>query len=88
MMLKLIYAATAMGLAAGASMPALAQAQSSQQRATTPNPNEVVCQKQEVIGSRLATKRVCKTRAEWADARIQDRHELERVQTQKGSAGQ
>lgn len=46
--------------------------------------NQVVCQKQEVIGSRLAVKRICKTRAEWADARLQDRQEIERVQTQRG----
>ncbi len=46
--------------------------------------NEVICEKIEVIGSRLATKRVCMTRAEWADARRQDRESLERKQTERG----
>jgi len=92
-MLKLIFAVSAIGLAAGASMPASAQAQTNppaanEQKPAGPNPNEVVCQKQEVIGSRLASKRICKTRAEWADAQLQDKQELNRVQTQRGIAGQ
>ena len=48
------------------------------------DPNEVVCEKQEVIGSRLATKRVCMTRSQWADQKGQDRQEIDRVQTQRG----
>lgn len=47
------------------------------------NPNEVVCEKQEELGSRLATKRICMTRGQWADLRGQDRQEIERVQTQR-----
>ena len=91
-MRKLICAVSTVGLMVGLSVPAMAQAQTAapatQPPSAGPNPNEVICQKQEVIGTRLGTKKVCKTRAEWADSRIQDRHELERVQTQKGSAGQ
>ena len=45
---------------------------------------QVICEKQEVVGSRLAVKRVCKTRAQWAEDRLQDRKEVERVQTQRG----
>lgn len=48
---------------------------------------QVICEKQEVLGSRLATRRVCKTRAQWADDRLQDRQEIERVQTQRGMPG-
>ena len=47
--------------------------------------NEVVCERQEVIGSRLATKRECHTRAQWADQRLQERQNIERAQTQRGS---
>ena len=32
------------------------------------DPNERVCEKQTVVGSRLAVRRVCATRAEWARA--------------------
>lgn len=88
-MLKLICAISAIALAGSVSAPALAQAQTpapaaGQQQAPGPDPNEVICQKQEVTGSRLGVKKVCKTRAEWADARLQDRQEIERVQTHRG----
>jgi invasion protein IalB len=52
--------------------------------AKTLDPNEVVCEKQEVIGSRLASKRICMTRSQWADQKGQDRQEVEKVQTQRG----
>ena len=48
------------------------------------DPNEVVCEKQTVAGSRLATKRVCMTRAQWADLKSQDREEIEKVQVRRG----
>ncbi len=48
------------------------------------DPNEVVCEKQTVAGSRLATKRVCMTRAQWADIKSQDREEVEKVQVRRG----
>ena len=67
--------------------PAVAQAPApAHQKAH--DPNEVVCEKQEVTGSRLATRRVCKTRAEWADLKLQDRQEIERIQTQRGMKGE
>jgi len=45
-----------------------------------PDPNEKVCETIKPVGSRLATKRVCATRAEWADKRKQDREETEKAQ--------
>ena len=45
-----------------------------------PDPNEIVCEKQQVLGSRLQNKRVCMTRSEWADRRSEDRQDLERRQ--------
>lgn len=44
------------------------------------NPNEKVCETIKPVGSRLATKRVCATRAEWADYRRQDRDATEKAQ--------
>jgi hypothetical protein len=49
------------------------------------DPNEVICERQEVLGSRLATKRICMTRSQWADLKSQDRQEIERAQTQRGN---
>ncbi len=44
------------------------------------DPNEIVCEKIGVVGSRLAVKRVCGTRAEWAEKRKMDRDVLDQVQ--------
>ena len=49
--------------------------------------DEVVCQKEQVLGSRLQSRRVCRTRAEWADLKNQDRQDLEQRQTQKPMRG-
>jgi hypothetical protein len=64
--------------------PALAQTTPAAPAApvTAPDLNQVVCQKQEVTGSRLQTKRVCRTRAEWAEMQRLDRQELDRTQQQ------
>ena len=45
---------------------------------------KVICEKHEVVGSRLATKRVCKTRAEWMQERLATRQEIDKQQTQRG----
>ena len=46
----------------------------------TRDPNEIVCQKVAEIGSRLATKRVCMTRAEWAQQQQDSRMATDKVQ--------
>lgn len=46
--------------------------------------NEIVCQKLKETGSRIAVRKVCRTRAEWADLKLQDRQSLEQAQTQIG----
>lgn len=75
---------SAAAVAADPAAPAPAEA--SKPKPKKGDPNEVVCEKQEVLGSRLATRKVCMTRAEWADVRRQDRQAVERVQTLRGSA--
>jgi hypothetical protein len=93
-MLKLISASFAAALLAGTAAPALADTPTAAPsaapavRTSTADPNEVVCEKQEVIGSRLGRKKVCHTRAEWADLKLQDRQELERAQTRRGMKGE
>ena len=74
--------------------PASAQAQSQPQTASgaseqqpRANPDEIICHKQEVTGSRLGIKRVCKTRAEWADFQLQERQTIENYQTKRGMKG-
>jgi hypothetical protein len=41
---------------------------------------EKICENVTQIGSRLAKKRVCATRAEWAERRLQDRKDAEYLQ--------
>jgi hypothetical protein len=65
--------------------PAAQPAQQNVQR--TLDPNEIICEKQSVVGSRLAHRKVCLTRAQWDDTRRQDRQEVEKAQTQRGMSG-
>lgn len=44
------------------------------------DPNERVCEKITVTGSRLAVKTVCMTRAQWDERRRDDRDVIERAQ--------
>jgi hypothetical protein len=46
------------------------------------DPNEMVCVRESQIGSRVATRRVCRTRQEWDDVRRQARISTERAQNQ------
>lgn len=86
-MLKLAYAVGAAALLSTAAVAQQAQQaqqpQAQQAKISDPHakdPNKIVCQKEDTIGSRLAAKKVCLTQKEW-DLRAQaDREETQRVQ--------
>jgi hypothetical protein len=84
--MRTLLITTAASLLIGAA-PALAQsaqpAQGEQTAKPAKDPNEVICERQEEIGSRLSTQKVCKTRAEWAEERRQGRMDLDKQQTQR-----
>jgi invasion protein IalB len=61
--------------------PQQPQAQSAHK---VPDPNELVCEKTEDTGSRLSSHRICKTRAEWAEEKLSQRMDLDKLQTQRG----
>ena len=44
------------------------------------DPNQKICENITAIGSRLSKKRVCATRAEWAERKLQDRQAVEKAQ--------
>lgn len=67
------------------SVPAFAQQGADQQKKKLRDPNEVVCEKQEELGSRLSSTKICKTRAEWAEERRLQRMDVDKMQTQRGS---
>ena len=74
--------ALALAVSMPVSSPAVALA--GEQKAPTAageDPNEKVCENITMVGSRLSKKRVCATRAEWADRKLQDRQAVERAQT-------
>ena len=66
--------------------PALSQTNAAQRAKPAQNdPNRIICEKIEQVGSRLATKRICLTAAQWAEKRRMDREDLE--STQQKSTG-
>lgn len=44
------------------------------------DPNEKICEKQTVLGSRLTKRRVCATRAEWEEMRRLDKEAIDQAQ--------
>ena len=72
--------------AALALVPAIAAAE--EKKADKNDPNRIICEKQEVIGSRVATKKVCLTAAQWEERRREDREALDKAQVQpRGPSG-
>jgi hypothetical protein len=65
-------------IAALALIPAAATAE--EKKPDAKDPNRIICEKQGVVGSRLATKRVCMTAAEWEMRRREDREAVEKAQ--------
>lgn len=45
------------------------------------DPNRIVCQKEETIGTRLGGKKICLTIAQWQARQLDDRDQTERVQS-------
>ena len=81
-MLRALGGATCAALLAGSPSAALSERPGKR----TANPDEVVCEKIEVPGSRLIAKKVCLTRAQWAERKLQERSDLDQMQTQRGTA--
>jgi len=63
--------------------PAYGQQPSSSTR-PPPDPNEKICEDVTAVGSRLATKRSCATRAEWAAKRKLERETVDQLQRGPG----
>ncbi|MCF2515952.1 hypothetical protein LVY65_12890 [Sphingomonas sp. G124] len=72
--------------AALALVPAVAAAEV--KKTDNKDPNRIICEKQEVVGSRLATKKICMTAAEWDDRKREDREAIDKGQRQaRGPSG-
>ena|SRR5690348_9831945 len=60
--------------------PGIAQPANAAVASAAGDPTQIVCEKVEQIGTRLDTKRVCMTRAQWAEQRRLSRETVERAQ--------
>ncbi len=89
MMRTSLFLLTAMLASTGAFAQSAQQGASASTQATSTakalDPNEMICERQQEPGSRLAAAKVCHTRAEWADLKSQDRQDIEKAQTQRGT---
>lgn len=85
----ILIAAAALTLASPAcakdNAPEAASADESAQKGqdTTPDPNRIICRKQDIPGTRIGSKRVCATAAQWAQIKADTRQVTERVQNGK-----
>jgi hypothetical protein len=86
-MLKSLLVAGAISLATAAPAPSFAVAPDQAAATSDKDPPEgsykVVCRRLQAIGTRLASKRVCRTKAEWDADAAANRQDLERSQTQR-----
>lgn len=73
----------------GQQTPANPNPQKSQSKlnSKTKDPNEIVCESENLTGSRIGAKRVCATRSQWEERRLNDRQSIEKDQTQIGMPG-
>ncbi|KRB82613.1 hypothetical protein ASE00_11270 [Sphingomonas sp. Root710] len=55
--------------------------------AAAASPNKLICRKQEQLGSRLRSNKVCMTQSEWAEQRRQDRMNVDRSQRNRWTQG-
>jgi hypothetical protein len=77
------------GQPAPASPPATeAAAEPEVQAASAEDPNETVCRREAETGSRLAARRICRTRAQWEAAQRELRNDIGRAIAAKPTSGQ
>jgi len=49
--------------------------------------NRIICRREPILGSRLGVNRRCMTAAEWAQVRLDNRHQVERAQKDRPLEG-
>lgn len=75
-----LFLLAALGLASVAS--------AEEKKTAAKDPDRIICEKQEVVGSRLATRRVCMTAAQWEERKREDRQAIDKAQVQaRGPSG-
>jgi len=72
------------GILAAVAVTAAASA-ADEKKPAQKDPNRIICERQGDVSSRVATKRVCMTAAEWEIRRREDREALEKAQINRTS---
>lgn len=69
-----------------AAVPAVAQAPAPSRPLSSKakDPNKTICEKVEIIGSRISSKRVCMTAAQWDEQKRLNREVLQQAQQNTG----
>jgi len=83
---SLVIAATALAV----TVPASAQTATAGQPAEAQkakDPNRIICEREDEIGTRLGARKICRTAAEWDAMRKANRDQLEDWQRQNTSTG-
>lgn len=70
-------------MVAAGTLAVLATPAMAERKKANADPNRMICEKQEVLGSRLQSKRVCKTAAEWETQRQIDRQQIDKSQNMR-----
>lgn len=52
------------------------------------DPNRIICKRDKAIGSRLSSKKMCATAAQWDQMRADNRQAVERAQANRPKSGQ
>ena len=60
--------------------PAFAEINQNSAETKAKDPNRIICERYEETGSRLATKKVCRTAQQWEEQRREQRDSVERIQ--------
>ena len=78
----MIHQSMIAALALALSLPAFAEPAAAPARTAKPpaDPNERICRDIDVSGIRMATRRICATRAEWQAREQLDREEIQQLQ--------
>lgn len=79
-MFKLVTLAAVVAFGATSAVAQVTYIESARPATNVKDPNKLICQRVEQIGTRLGARRVCLTALQWEEQRREQREDLERVQ--------
>jgi len=86
-MLKMFTALLVAAIAVPVNAQAPAPSQQASATSKSKDPNRIICEREDQLGSRLGGQKVCKTWQQWQQDRAEHRDTLEDVQRKNTSTG-